>query len=116
MGPLKGVKIVEIAGIGPGPFASMMLADMGADVIRVDRADRAAGGDPATPPRDPSSRGRRSVAVDLKNPEGVETVLRLLEGADAIIEGFRPGVAERVRDVGERSDHLLGGSPVQHVA
>ncbi len=96
MGPLKGVKVIEIAGIGPGPFASMMLADMGAEVIRIDRASRARGGDPATPPRDPMSRGRRSIAVDLKNPDGVETVLRIVESADALIEGFRPGVMERL--------------------
>jgi alpha-methylacyl-CoA racemase len=96
MGPLEGVKVLEIAGIGPGPFASMMLADMGADVIRVDRASRVRGGDPAQPPLDPMSRGRRSVAVDLKNPSGIETVLRLVEQSDALIEGFRPGVMERV--------------------
>jgi alpha-methylacyl-CoA racemase len=96
MGPLEGVKIVEIAGIGPGPFASMMLADMGADVTRIDRSVRARGGDPAAPPKDPMSRGRRSIAVDLKNPDGVETVLRIVEGADALVEGFRPGVMERL--------------------
>ena len=96
MGPLEGVKVVEIAGIGPGPFASMMLADMGADVIRIDRANRARGGDPATPPKDPMSRGRRSIAVDLKHPDGIEAVLRIVEQADALIEGFRPGVMERL--------------------
>ncbi|MFP6622208.1 MAG: CaiB/BaiF CoA-transferase family protein [Myxococcota bacterium] len=96
MGPLEGVKVVELAGIGPGPFASMMLADMGADVVRIDRASRVRGGDPATPPKDPMSRGRRSVAVDLKNPAGVEAVLRIVERADALIEGFRPGVMERI--------------------
>jgi alpha-methylacyl-CoA racemase len=96
MGPLSGVKVLEIAGIGPGPFASMMLADMGAEVIRVDRANRVRGGDPDTPPVDPMSRGRRSVAVDLKHPDGIETVLRLVEQADALVEGFRPGVMERL--------------------
>ncbi len=96
MGPLEGIKVLEIAGIGPGPFAAMMLADMGAEVIRIDRAARARGGDPAVPPVDPMSRGRRSVALDLKHPDGVETVLRLVEGADALIEGFRPGVMERL--------------------
>jgi alpha-methylacyl-CoA racemase len=96
MGPLEGVKVVEVAGIGPGPFASMMLADMGAEVIRVDRAARARGGDAGSPPKDPMSRGRRSIAVDLKSPEGIETVLRIVEGADALIEGFRPGVMERL--------------------
>ena len=95
-GPLDGVKVVEVAGIGPGPFAAMMLADMGADVIRVDRANQVPGGDPALPPGDTLNRGRRSIGVDLKSPEGVETLLRLCESADALIEGFRPGVAERL--------------------
>jgi alpha-methylacyl-CoA racemase len=96
MGPLAGIRVVEIAGIGPGPFTAMMLADMGADVVRVDRAASVYGGDPATPPKDVMNRGRRSVAVDLKNPAGVETVLSLVERADALIEGFRPGVTERL--------------------
>ncbi len=96
MGPLDGIKVIEIAGIGPGPFAGMMLSDMGAEVLRVDRADRVRGADPASPPRDPLARNRRSVGVDLKKPEGVETVLRLVEKADVIIEGFRPGVMERL--------------------
>ncbi|HEX4866359.1 MAG TPA: CaiB/BaiF CoA-transferase family protein [Acidimicrobiales bacterium] len=95
-GPLAGLKIIELAGIGPGPFCAMMLADMGADVIRVDRAQSAMGGDPATPPTDVLTRGRRSIAVDLKHPDGVETVLGLIESADALIEGFRPGVMERL--------------------
>jgi alpha-methylacyl-CoA racemase len=96
MGPLEGVRILEIAGIGPGPFAGMMLCDMGADVTRVDRADRVKGGDPDDPPKDVLARGRRSVAVDLKNPDGIETVLQMVEQADVIIEGFRPGVMERL--------------------
>lgn len=96
MGPLAGVKIIEIAGIGPGPFCAMMLADMGADVIRVDRAGYVRGGDPAAPPADVMNRGRRSIGVDLKSPGGAETVLRLTESADGLIEGFRPGVAERL--------------------
>lgn len=97
MGPLEGFKIVEIAGIGPAPFAGMMLSDMGADVVRVDRADIAARkGIPDEPNPDASGRGRRSIAVDLKNPDGVATVLELVVGADALIEGFRPGVAERL--------------------
>ena len=95
MGPLQGVKVIEIAGIGPGPFAAMMLADMGAEVIRVDRA-QSVSGDFSRPNVDVMNRGRRSVGVDLKNPEGVETVLRLVERADALIEGFRPGVTERL--------------------
>ena len=108
MGPLEGTKILEVAGIGPGPFASMMLADMGADVIRIDRAARARGGDAASPPKDPMSRGRQSIAVDLKQSDGVETVLRLVEGADALIEGFRPGVMERL---GLGPDVCLGRNP-----
>jgi alpha-methylacyl-CoA racemase len=96
MGPLQGVKIIEVAGIGPGPFAAMMLSDMGADVVRVDRSANAMGGDPAAPPADIFNRGRRSIALDLKSPEGVEVLLDLVEHADALIEGFRPGVAERL--------------------
>jgi alpha-methylacyl-CoA racemase len=96
MGPLSGVKVIELAGIGPGPFAAMVLSDMGADVIRVDRSVAAHGGDPADPPRDILTRGRRSVALDLKNPDGVETLLKLVEGADVLVEGFRPGVTERL--------------------
>jgi alpha-methylacyl-CoA racemase len=92
-GPLAGRRIVELAGIGPGPFAAMMLADMGAEVLRVDRA--AAVGTPA-PLWDVNARGRRSIGVDLKHPEGREVVLRLVEQADALIEGFRPGVTERL--------------------
>jgi alpha-methylacyl-CoA racemase len=92
-GPLDGLRIVELAGIGPGPFAAMMLADMGAEVLRVDRAQ--AVGEPA-PLWDVNARGRRSVGVDLKHPAGRDTVLRLVERADALIEGFRPGVAERL--------------------
>ena len=96
-GPLAGYRIIEIAGIGPGPFCAMLLADMGADVVRVDRAERASG-DSSTPPPyyDVMGRGRRSIAVDLKNPDGVETVLKLVETADGLIEGFRPGVMERL--------------------
>ncbi len=95
-GPLEGMRVVEIAGIGPGPFAAMMLADMGADVVRVDRAQKVAGGDPAHPPIDLLGRGRRSVGVDLKHPEGAGVVLKLVEHADVLIEGFRPGVMERL--------------------
>jgi alpha-methylacyl-CoA racemase len=95
-GPLAGLKIIEIAGIGPGPFCAMMLADMGAEVIRVDRAGSVMGGDPATPPADVLNRGRRSIGVDLKHPDGVEAVLSLIEVADGLIEGFRPGVMERL--------------------
>jgi len=93
MGPLEGVKVIELQGIGPGPFCGMMLADMGADIIRVDRSSSA--GQPANV-ADVLARGRRSIAVDLKSAEGVETVLRLVEDADVLIEGFRPGVTERL--------------------
>jgi alpha-methylacyl-CoA racemase len=95
-GPLDGIKIIELAGIGPGPFCAMMLADLGADVIRVERAQNVRGGDPASPPSDVLMRGRRSVGVDLKHPDGVEAVLSLIETAHALIEGFRPGVMERL--------------------
>jgi len=97
-GPLAGVRVIEIAGIGPGPFAAMLLADLGADVLRVDRAQAVApnASENNAPHWDLLNRGRRSIGVDLKNPDGVETVLRLVEQADALIEGFRPGVAERL--------------------
>ncbi len=96
-GPLTGYRIIEVAGIGPGPFCAMMLADMGADVIRIDRAQNVrSGADPSKPPGDLLSRGRRSLAVDLKQPDGVEALLKLVESSDAIIEGFRPGVMERL--------------------
>ncbi len=95
-GPLAGIKIVELVGIGPGPFAAMLLADLGADVIRVDRAQNVSGGDPESPPIDLLARGRRNVGVDLKSPAGVETALRMIEQADVLIEGFRPGVMERL--------------------
>jgi len=89
-GPLSGLRIVELAGIGPGPFCGMLLADFGADVIRVERPDAEFDlGNVAT-------RGRRSIAVDLKTPEGAAVVRRLLEDADGLIEGFRPGVTERL--------------------
>ena len=92
-GPLNGARVVELAGLGPGPFAAMLLADLGADVIRVDRID-----DNALDPRAyVIHRGRRSVAVDLKHPESRELVLRLVDRADALIEGRRPGVMERLR-------------------
>ena len=93
MGPLKGLKVVELQGIGPGPFCGMMLADMGAEVIRIDRASAVGQGDGRA---DILVRGCKRIAVDLKNSEGVETVLKLLEQADVLIEGFRPGVMERL--------------------
>jgi alpha-methylacyl-CoA racemase len=96
MGPLDGVRVIELAGLGPGPFAAMMLADMGAEVVRIDRAGGTPTVDTGGHRFDLLNRGRRSVAVDLKQPEGVETVLALLERADALVEGFRPGVTERL--------------------
>jgi len=88
-GPLTGYRVIEIAGIGPGPFCAMMLADMGADVIRVDRAQNVREGvDTSKPPIDLLARGRRSIAVDLKQADGVETLLKMVESADALIEGF----------------------------
>jgi alpha-methylacyl-CoA racemase len=95
-GPLEGVRIVELAGIGPAPFAGMMLADAGADIIRVDRADRASHPPAEGAHVDLMNRGRRSVAVDLKHPGGVDLVLDLVGRADGLMEGFRPGVAERL--------------------
>ncbi len=93
MGPLNGFTIIELAGIGPGPFCGMMLADMGAQVIRVERIAAASA---TSAPKDVLTRNRRSIAVDLKSPEGVEAVLRLVDKADGLIEGFRPGVTERL--------------------
>ncbi|PCJ24888.1 MAG: carnitine dehydratase [SAR86 cluster bacterium] len=92
MGPLKGMRILEMAGIGPGPFCAMMLSDMGAEVIRIDRLSQKGSGHRANV----LNRGRRSIALDLKEPASVEIVLRMIEQADALIEGFRPGVMERL--------------------
>jgi alpha-methylacyl-CoA racemase len=90
-GPLSDLKIVEFAGIGPGPFCGMLLSDLGADVVRIDRKGGGRGG-----AADVTARGRRSVAMDLKSPAAVEACLKLMEGADAVFEGFRPGVMERL--------------------
>ncbi len=93
MGPLAGIRVLEVGGIGPNPFAGMMLADMGADVLRLDRpghANAISGGS------DPALRGRQAIAVDLKTTAGRDAVLALVERADALIEGFRPGVMERL--------------------
>lgn len=94
MGPLTGYRVIEVAGIGPGPFAAMMLSDMGADVLRIDRLHGARGVDGV--PGNVLNRGRRSVALDLKHPDAVELVLSLVKEAHVLIEGFRPGVAERL--------------------
>jgi alpha-methylacyl-CoA racemase len=96
MGPLNGLKILEIAGIGPCPFAAMMLSDMGAEVLRIDRPPQPEASHPIVPAKDALRRGRRSIIIDLKNPEGTLLLLRLVECADALIEGFRPGVMERL--------------------
>ena len=96
MGPLSSLKILEFAGIGPGPMCAMLLSDMGAEVIRIDRMVKADLGLKRDPKKDVMNRGRRSIAVDLKRPEGVELVLKMIEQADAITEGFRPGVMERL--------------------
>ncbi len=96
MGPLSGLRIVEMAGIGPGPMCAMLLADLGADVIRIDRLQDSRLGMVKEARYDLLKRGRRSAAVNLKTPKGVETVLKLIDQADALVEGFRPGVMERL--------------------
>ena len=102
-GPLNGLRIVEFAGIGPGPFAAMLLADMGADVVRIDRPGAA-----ARDRRDVIGRGRRNLVLDLKQHDSLETALQLLDAADALIEGFRPGVMERL---GLGPDAVLARNP-----
>lgn len=105
-GPLAGLRVLEMAGTAPAPFACMMLADQGAEVLRIDRADKVRPGRSA--PLDPLSRGRRSIAVDIKTPEGVALVKKLAAQADVLVEGFRPGVMERS---GLGPDDLLAVSP-----
>ena len=94
MGPLHGVRVVEVASLAPAPFGCMILAGLGADVLRVDRPDRS--GRQALPPTGPLQRSRRSIRLDLKDPAAVEILLRLAEEADVLVEAFRPGVAERL--------------------
>jgi alpha-methylacyl-CoA racemase len=108
MGPLSGFRIVEMAGIGPAPFCAMMLADMGAEVVRIDRETAVDLGVEMPAKFNVSNRGRRSIALNLKSPEGIETVKKLVAKADAIIEGFRPGVMERL---GLGPDDLLAINP-----
>jgi len=104
MGPLQGVKVVELAGIGPAPFACMMLAELGADVLRIDRPG---GGLSLGPPEfDLLNRGRRSAALDLKKPAAIDVVRRLVAHADVLVEGFRPGVAERL-GLGPADCHVI---------
>ncbi|HEX6500330.1 MAG TPA: CaiB/BaiF CoA-transferase family protein [Micromonosporaceae bacterium] len=105
-GPLAGVRVVEMAGIGPAPFAGMILADLGADVVRVDRVE--GGLSLPVPEPDLLSRGKRSIQVDLKHPDGAAVVRALVERADVFIEGYRPGVAERL---GVGPDALLAANP-----
>ncbi len=95
-GPLEGLRVIEIAGIGPGPFCAMLLADLGAEVLRIDRPRQVPLGTPVAPEFDITRRNRRSVAIDLAHADGAGVVLRLVDQADALIEGFRPGVAERL--------------------
>src|SRR5918994_5901223 len=95
-GPLDGLRVVEVAGLGPAPFAAMVLADLGADVLRIDRVSPASTALDRDPRHDLLNRGRSSVALDLKHPDAVRTVLDLVQQADVLIEGFRPGVAERL--------------------
>ena len=96
MGPLQGLRVIELAGIGPGPFCAMLLADLGADVVRIDRTEASDLGVPMDKRFDVNGRNRRSVALDLKSAAGRDAVRRLVAGADILIEGFRPGVAERL--------------------
>ncbi len=107
-GPLDGVRVVELVGLGPGWFCGMMLADLGASVVRVDRVAESRTVDRSRPATNAMHRGKRSVALDLKQPAGVEAFLRLCDDADAVIEVFRPGVAERL---GIGPDDCLGRNP-----
>jgi alpha-methylacyl-CoA racemase len=95
-GPLAGVTVVELASIGPVPFCGMVLSDMGADVVRVDKAGDVSGADPSRASGSVLDRGRRSIGVDLKHSDGLDVVLRLVERADVLVEGYRPGVCERL--------------------
>jgi len=94
MGPLDGIRVVEIASLAPAPFCCMVLSDLGADVLRVERPESCRPGLPA--PVDPLTRGRRSVGLNLKDPAGLDLLLRFIDGADVLVEGFRPGVTERL--------------------
>ncbi len=107
-GPLAGIRIVELAGIGPAPFACMMLADHGAEVIRIERPDAKKGGQGGDPTKDILLRSRKVIAVDLKSADGIRVVRDLVASADGVVEGFRPGVAERL---GLGPDVLLEATP-----
>ena len=108
MGPLGGVRIIEMAGIGPAPFCAMLLADLGAEVLRLDRTGPSGLGIDVAPRFDLLNRGRRSLAIDLKRPDGSAAAMRLIGQADALIEGFRPGVMERL---GLGPDDCFAGNP-----
>jgi alpha-methylacyl-CoA racemase len=108
MGPLAGYKIIEMAGIGPGPFCAMMLGDMGAEIIRIDRAIGQTRSIDVDVRFDFTARGRKSIALDLKNPQALEIVLRLCRNSDGLIEGYRPGVMERL---GLGPDVCLAANP-----
>src|ERR1700728_4249755 len=95
-GPLAGLRVIELAGLGPGPFCAMVLADLGAEVIRVERTGMPAAAVGAVDRRHGLTRGRPALGIDLKHREGPELVLRMLEHADVLLEGFRPGVLERI--------------------
>ncbi|MCW2496363.1 CaiB/BaiF CoA-transferase family protein, partial [Jatrophihabitans sp.] len=107
-GPLEGVRIIELPAIGPVPFAGMLLADLGAEVVRIDKLPGARPGLGDALVGGPLGRGRRSIALDIRRPEGAEALLRLIESADALIEGFRPGVAERL---GVGPEQVLARNP-----
>src|SRR5687768_11030606 len=107
-GPLAGYRVLEVGGIGPGPFAAMLLSDLGAEILRVDRANEVGDIEPEQPNDDVLLRGRRSIALDLKHPDGKSAFLDLVARADAVIEGFRPGVMERL---GVGPDQCLARNP-----
>jgi len=107
-GPLAGTRVLEITGLGPGPFCGMLLADLGADVLRIERADVARAADHSRPAGNEMHRGKRAIGLDLKSPEGAAVFVRLAQHADAVIDVFRPGVAERL---GIGPDDCMAGNP-----
>jgi alpha-methylacyl-CoA racemase len=111
MGPLDGIRVIEIASLAPAPFGCMIMADLGADVLQVERAERA--GPQAQPSRNPVHRSRRSIGINLKDPAGLDLLLRLIDDADVLVEGFRPGVAERLgfgpQECARRNPRLIYG-------